>query len=552
MSTSKHIDKICIAAVTLMLVLTVLFMNGESLGITVIHREEDEETSEMFTANDLNADWDTTNACNIVLNGNNAKISGNGAYFSNNTLYIAYAGKYVISGTLDGSVHIDADGDDKIWLLFDGVTITSKDKPPIYINQADKVFLTLKENSQNSLVFENDDENAEIDGCIFSRDDLTVNGKGNLTVTSSNLHGIVCNDSLVFTGGNINITAKVDGVHAHDAIKICNTTITVSAGDDGLHAGNDDESSVFYLESGNINITECYEGIEANDITIAGGTVYITPSDDGINANGSGKTSQITVSGGDISVINKNGRDADGFDSNGSISITGGNVFISVTGTGTNNAVDYGSENGGKFTISGGTVIACGSGQMAESPDGNSVQGFIMQNVSGKENEALCVLNESGKEIIRKEIPCSFTSVLISSPDIAVGNTVTLKVGETETEITVDNSGSDNMGGFGEKGGFNRGDRNEKDDFPEKDGQNPFEKDNGSSPPEPPDGFDKDVPFPQRTDDNGTPPQKPDNDGTPPQKPDGDFPGRDSPPEQNGTPPEMPNNANTSEPQASD
>ena len=140
MSTSKHIDKICIAAVALMLVLTVLFMFGESLGITVIHREEDEETSEMFTANDLNADWDTTNACNIVLNGNNAKISGNGAYFSNNTLYIAYAGKYVISGTLDGSVHIDADGDDKIWLLFDGVDINSKTEPPLYIKQADKVF----------------------------------------------------------------------------------------------------------------------------------------------------------------------------------------------------------------------------------------------------------------------------------------------------------------------------------------------------------------------------------------------------------------------------
>ena len=89
MSTSKYVDKICIAVISLMLVITVLFMFGESLGITVIHREEDEETSEMFTANDLNADWDTTNACNIVLNGNNAKISGNGAYFSNNTLYIA-------------------------------------------------------------------------------------------------------------------------------------------------------------------------------------------------------------------------------------------------------------------------------------------------------------------------------------------------------------------------------------------------------------------------------------------------------------------------------
>ncbi len=510
MSTSKHIDKICIAAVALMLVLTVLFMFGESLGITVIHREEDEETNEMFTANDLNADWDTTNACNIVLNGNNAKISGNGAYFSNNTLYIAYAGKYVISGTLDGSVHIDADGDDKIWLLFDGVDINSKTEPPLYIKQADKVFLTLKENSQNSLVFENDDENAEIDGCIFSRDDLTVNGKGNLTVTSSNLHGIVCNDSLVFTGGNINITAKVDGVHAHDAIKICNTDFTVSAGDDGLHAGNDDESSVFYLESGNINITECYEGIEANDITIAGGTVYITPSDDGINANGSGKTSLITVSGGDITVINKNGRDADGFDSNGSINITGGNVFISVTGTGTNNAIDYGSENGGKCTISGGTVIACGSSQMAEYPDSDSTQGFIVGTVSASENETISVQSADGKEIISKEIPCSFTFVIISSSDIAVGDTVTLKVGDTESELTANNTKNGGTGSFGNKGGFNPSDKNGQRGSSD---QNPFENKDGNTPPELPNGSGKSGAFPQRQNGDNNPPQKPDGNG---------------------------------------
>ena len=507
MSTSKHIDKICIAAASLMLVITVLFMFGERLGITVIHWEEDEETSEMFTANDLNADWDTTDACHIVLNGDNAKISGNGAYFTNQTLYISYAGKYTLSGTLDGSVHIDADGDDKIWLLFDGVEITSKTEPPLYIKQADKVFLTLKENSQNTLIYENGDEEAEIDGCIFSRDDLTVNGKGNLTVTSSNLHGIVCNDSLVFTGGNISITAKFDGVHAHDAIKICNTDFTVSAGDDGLHAGNDDETAVFYLESGNINITKCYEGIEANDITIAGGTVYITPSDDGINANGSGKTSLITVSGGDITVINKNGRDADGFDSNGNINITGGNVFISVTGTGTNNAIDYGSESGGKCTISGGTVIACGSSQMAEVPDGDSEQGFIMQTVSGNANDTLCVLNADGKEIISKEIPCSFTSVIISSPDIAVGDTVTLKIGETETEITVSNTVENGMGGFGNKGGFEPGGGNR---------QNPFERENG----------DRD--FPKRPDDsgkNGTFPQRQGTENELPEPPDGNPPG---------------------------
>lgn len=483
MSTSTYVDKICIAIITIMVVITILFMCGEKLGITVIHREEDESTSGMFTENDLNADWDVTNATEIILDGDSAKITGNGAYFSNNTLYIVYAGKYVISGSLDGSVQIDADGDDKIWLLFDGVDITSKADAPLYIKQAEKVFLTLKESSKNTLTFENDDEDSESDGSIFSRDDLTINGNGELSVVSTGLHGIVCNDSLVFTGGNINITAKKDAVHANDAIKICDTTLTISAGDDGLHALNDDENSMFYLESGCINITECYEGIEASEITIAGGVVNIVPSDDGINANSSGGTALITISGGDITIINPNGRDADGLDSNGSINITGGNLFISILGSGPNNAIDYGSENGGKCTISGGNVIACGSSQMAEGPDSDSTQGFIMQTVSGNANDILSVLDSNGKEIISKEIPCAFTSVLISSPDIAIGDTVKLKIGDDETDITASNETVKGMGGFGHgerngQGGprpFGEEDGNRHEGMPRPDGNPPGE-----------------------------------------------------------------------------
>ena len=528
MSTSKYVDKLCIVAIALILIITALFMFGEKLGMTVIHREEDEIASEMFTANDLNGDWDTAGTTKIDLNGDSAKITGNGAYFSDDTLYIAYAGKYVISGTLDGSVHVNADGDDKIWLLFDGVNITSKTDAPLYVEQADKVFLTLKESSQNTLIFDSDEEDTDIDGCIYSRDNLTVNGNGNLTVISNSLHGIVCNDSLAFAGGNINITAKNDAVHAHDSIKICNTDFTVSAGDDGLHAGNDDESAIFYLESGNINITECYEGIEANDITIAGGTVNITPNDDGINASGSGKTALVTISSGDITIINKNGRDADGLDSNGSINITGGNLFVSVAGTGTNNAIDYGSENGGKFTISGGTVIACGSSQMAESPDSESTQGFVMQNLPGNANDTINVFN-AGAEVISKEIPASFTSVLISSPDIAIGDSVTLKIGEIETEVTVSNTAENGMGGFDNNGGFDRDiDKNQND-------QKSPEETDGNNPPELPGDADGNGAFPQRPDDNGTPPEKPDESqrgnmpemqgGTPPEIPDGDSQG---------------------------
>lgn len=40
-----------------------------------------------------------------------------------------------------------------------------------------------------------------VDGALFSKQDLTLNGTGSLTVTSPVGHGIVCKDDLVIVGG---------------------------------------------------------------------------------------------------------------------------------------------------------------------------------------------------------------------------------------------------------------------------------------------------------------------------------------------------------------
>lgn len=82
------------------------------------------------------------------------------------------------------------------------------------------------------------------------------------------------------------ITAVQDGIHANDSARFADVNITINAGDDGITVSNDDESGYIYIESGNISILACYEGIEAVDITIAGGKIDIMPADDGINANG--------------------------------------------------------------------------------------------------------------------------------------------------------------------------------------------------------------------------------------------------------------------------
>ena len=455
MSTSKHISLICCIAVILALLVTVLFMNGKKLGITPMVQEE---SSGEFTASDRDGAWDATRATVITLNGNTASVEGNGAYFADGKVRIVYAGSYVIRGELtDGSIVVDADGDDRISILLDGAKVTCSDLAAFRVERADKVILTLADGTENT--FSSGTEYSEdaisdgIDGAIYSRDDLTINGSGSLTVRGEYRHGIVCNDDLVFCGGKISVEAAQDGIHANDSARFADMNLTINAGDDGVTVSNDEGTGYIYMESGSISIPACYEGLEAIYITVAGGELDIVPRDDGINANGRG--SQLDISGGEIRIVNLTGRDADGLDSNGDIHITGGSLFISVSNDGGSCAIDYGSESGGTCRIDGGTVIACGSSSMMEAMSGDSAQCSLMYNFSpaAAAETTLILSAENGEKLVEQQIPAGFSSVVISAPEMTLGKTYTLTVGDTTQEITLSETATTIGGGMGMMGG---------------------------------------------------------------------------------------------------
>ena len=455
MSTNRHIDAICVVVTVLTVLLAILFMNGAALGIEPI-TDEDAGTGQ-FTANDLDGAWDASDAARIDLTGET--ITGNGAYIVDGDVHIVYAGRYVLTGTLaDGSVIVEADGDDKIWLLLDGADIRCEDSAALLVEQAEKVFLTLADGTENVLssgpAYGQDAVSAGIDGAVYSRDDLTINGSGSLTVAGEYQHGIVCNDDLVIAGGTITVTAAQDGLHANDSTRITNADLTITAGDDGVTVSNDENTGYFYMESGSVTIPSCYEGIEAINVTIDSGTMDITSTDDGINANGTGSVSPVvTVNGGDVRIVNTQGMDADGMDSNGNIYINGGRVFVSMNGTGMNSAIDYGSENGGVCQVNGGTLVACGGSGMVESLDTASAQGFVETAASGAAGTSLTLADESGNMLLDETIPNAFTYVMLSAPGMTSGSAYTLSVGGTETQVTAnDTSGA--SGGFGGMGGM--------------------------------------------------------------------------------------------------
>lgn len=288
MSTHRNVDRFCAIIVLLSLVLTILFMNGERLGIALVVDADSEAHSDSayFTSNDLDGDWDDSGATVITFSGDTIQISGSGAYVLDGDVVIVQSGLYVASGTLnDGKIVINAEKYSKIWLKLDGVTVTCSDDACIRVDQADKVFLTLAAGSENSLTSgESYSEAALADGTnavIFTHDDLTINGSGSLTVTAGYQHGITAKDDLVITGGTISVKAPQDGLHVNDTVRLTGMNLTIAAGDDAIHS--DTEVDIL---GGTVMITACYEGIEAVIIQLLDGDVTVYATDDALNANG--------------------------------------------------------------------------------------------------------------------------------------------------------------------------------------------------------------------------------------------------------------------------
>lgn len=178
-----------------------------------------------FSERDYRTEYDASSAVKISFEGSSVGSSDEkAAVVSGSTVTITDEGCYILSGNLtDGRLIIDAEKSDKIQLVLNGVTLCSESSAAIYVKQADKVFLTTAEGTENTLSnggsYTAIDENA-IDAVIFSKDDLTLNGEGKLTIRAEAGHGIVSKDSLAVTSGAYEITAAEDGMSGKDGVDI--------------------------------------------------------------------------------------------------------------------------------------------------------------------------------------------------------------------------------------------------------------------------------------------------------------------------------------------
>ena len=247
---------------------------------------------------DYEVGYDEASACKVSFDGESADVDGSGAQFKDGVLTITEAGTYILSGKLDGRVVVNTGKNKEVRIVLNGAEITSSDNAALAVLQADKVSITLAENSENKLTdgseYKTSDEESKVDACLYSQDDLTINGSGSLEVTGNYKHGIVSKDDLVVTGGKIKVTAKNTAMTGKDSVKISDGEFDISAGTNGIKSDNSEDSSKGYiaLTGGSYKIVSNNDGIEASgvlkidggdfDITTGGGSKNSSTKSDGM------------------------------------------------------------------------------------------------------------------------------------------------------------------------------------------------------------------------------------------------------------------------------
>lgn len=294
---------------------------------------------------------------------------------------------------------------------------------------------------------------------------------------SASCKGLKAGKALVISGGSITIDAQDDALHTDGDMTISGGECILSTGDDGAHAA----LSLTVLD-GKITVLTSYEGLEANQITLADGELDITASDDGINANGGsdgfsggfgggfgGRRSDMNSQSGDMTPPDNSnmqtppdgnapsgnpptmpGQDAadstttddttdkqpvllitggkitvnadgDGLDSNGDLRVEGGDITINGPSNGGNGALDIGTENGGAGVIAGGTLIALGTSSMTENFGSTSTQcAFLVTMNSFGAGETITITDSQGNVLYTVTI--GSTSATVTQSSTVVGN----------------------------------------------------------------------------------------------------------------------------------
>lgn len=293
---SKYVTVISVVLIVLACLAIVVGMyafQGQSQPTGTVPYSDTHEI--LFSKSDYYAEGSEKGAVEIQLNGDTATATGANVRIDGSTVTVMGGGTYRLTGTLYGNIIIDSGDSAEVHLILNGVTVTASDTPALLVEQAKKTILTLVEGTENLLC----DGTEAAEAALFSKDDLTVNGKGALTVRGNHQDGIKANDGFKMTEGTLNIVAADDGMNVNDYAVFLGADIRITADGDAIKCEHTDaEYGFVVLEGTHLNAETKQDGIVASSAIYAkGANVTLNTAEDAFHSDGT-----LTVDGGTYTI----------------------------------------------------------------------------------------------------------------------------------------------------------------------------------------------------------------------------------------------------------
>lgn len=297
---------------------------AESFGLDVSWDNET-KTAEISTSSDEDDSWKENKATiNLSSPGEDFEAEGG--------ILITKGGDYTLEGTLNGSVTVSSD--EKVKLRMNGAEISASGAPAIFIENADKAYITL-EDGANTLFSDYDK------GTVYSKDNLEIKGSGTLGIENTGGNGIKSSGNLTVSNGNITVNAAKNGIAVNNTFKMTDGQLDIKSVGDGISS-----DSIVITEGGKINIettaepseetsenrfekeatvtfSESSKGIKADwMMKISGGEITVSSQEHAIHC-----ADEIEIDGGEMTLNSAYGK---GISGHGNVTVDGEGTVISI------------------------------------------------------------------------------------------------------------------------------------------------------------------------------------------------------------------------------
>ncbi|MGN0571925.1 MAG: carbohydrate-binding domain-containing protein [Candidatus Fimenecus sp.] len=236
-----------------------------------------------ITAEDNEQVIDTAGATEIAFAGDTATVTGAGASAAGSTVTIKSGGTYLVTGTTaDGQLVVNAPDTATVKLVLQNASLQCADSAALYVENAGKTILNARAGTVNTLTdaaVYSDQTDSAPDAAVYSKDDLTVNGAGTLRIYGNYNDALKSNDTLIITGGNLEITSVDDGVIGKDFVLINGGNLQINAEGDGIKSTYDTDTAkgAVVISGGTFRITAGADGLQARtEIRLTDGTFTVT------------------------------------------------------------------------------------------------------------------------------------------------------------------------------------------------------------------------------------------------------------------------------------